>query len=55
MTGQADGIQPRTIEVLQVSIIRHLSLGFHTHMAQSYGLADRLLKEACQMHMAVRL
>jgi len=33
--GQADGIQPRTIEVLQ-----------------SYGLAERLLREACQMHMA---
>lgn len=33
-TGQADGIQPRTIEVLQ-----------------SYGLAERLLKEGCQMHM----
>ncbi|TFK71665.1 hypothetical protein BDN72DRAFT_427817 [Pluteus cervinus] len=33
--GQADGIQPRTIEVLQ-----------------SYGLADRLLREANQMHMA---
>ncbi|KAJ1306382.1 hypothetical protein OPQ81_007387 [Rhizoctonia solani] len=33
--GQADGIQPRTIEVLQ-----------------SYGLADRLLKEGNQMHMA---
>ncbi|KAJ8092953.1 hypothetical protein PM082_011273 [Marasmius tenuissimus] len=35
--GQADGIQPRTIEVFQ-----------------SYGLADRLLKEGNQMHMAVR-
>ena len=34
--GQADGIQPRTIEVLQ-----------------SYGLADRLLREGCQLHMAV--
>ncbi|KDR80826.1 hypothetical protein GALMADRAFT_222424 [Galerina marginata CBS 339.88] len=33
--GQADGIQPRTIEVFQ-----------------SYGLADRLLKEGNQMHMA---
>ncbi|KAG8995663.1 hypothetical protein FRB94_008888 [Tulasnella sp. JGI-2019a] len=33
--GQADGIQPRTIEVLQ-----------------SYGLADRLLREGNQMHMA---
>ncbi|KAF4611200.1 hypothetical protein D9613_007135 [Agrocybe pediades] len=33
--GQADGIQPRTIEVLQ-----------------SYGLADRLLKEGNQMHVA---
>ncbi|KAF9454386.1 hypothetical protein P691DRAFT_770590 [Macrolepiota fuliginosa MF-IS2] len=33
--GQADGIQPRTIEVLQ-----------------SYGLADKLLKEGNQMHMA---
>ncbi|KAF8997916.1 FAD binding domain-containing protein [Cyathus striatus] len=33
--GQADGIQPRTIEIFQ-----------------SYGLADRLLKEANQMHMA---
>lgn len=32
--GQADGIQPRTIEVLQ-----------------SYGLAERLLREANQMHM----
>ncbi|KZP17569.1 hypothetical protein FIBSPDRAFT_746817 [Athelia psychrophila] len=31
--GQADGIQPRTIEVLQ-----------------SYGLAERLLREACQLH-----
>ncbi|KAJ7140287.1 FAD binding domain-containing protein [Mycena crocata] len=33
--GQADGIQPRTIEVFQ-----------------SYGLADRLLKEGNQMHVA---
>ncbi|KDR69199.1 hypothetical protein GALMADRAFT_77605 [Galerina marginata CBS 339.88] len=33
--GQADGIQPRTIEVFQ-----------------AYGLADRLLKEGNQMHMA---
>uniref|UniRef100_A0A0W0G6V4 Phenol 2-monooxygenase n=1 Tax=Moniliophthora roreri TaxID=221103 RepID=A0A0W0G6V4_MONRR len=33
--GQADGIQPRTIEVFQ-----------------SYGLAERLLKEGNQMHMA---
>ncbi|KAF8892176.1 FAD binding domain-containing protein [Infundibulicybe gibba] len=33
--GQADGIQPRTIEVLQ-----------------SYGLAEALLKEANQIHMA---
>ncbi|KAF8527308.1 FAD binding domain-containing protein [Gautieria morchelliformis] len=33
--GQADGIQPRTIEVLQ-----------------SYGLADRLLSEGNQMHLA---
>ncbi|KAJ7251355.1 FAD binding domain-containing protein [Mycena rebaudengoi] len=33
--GQADGIQPRTIEVFQ-----------------SYGLADRLLKEGNQMHLA---
>ncbi|CAA7265147.1 unnamed protein product [Cyclocybe aegerita] len=33
--GQADGIQPRTIEVLQ-----------------SYGLAERLLKEGNQMHIA---
>ncbi|THH17443.1 hypothetical protein EW146_g3360 [Bondarzewia mesenterica] len=33
--GQADGIQPRTIEVLQ-----------------SYGLADALLSQAAQMHMA---
>ncbi|KAI0773261.1 FAD binding domain-containing protein [Trametes elegans] len=33
--GQADGIQPRTIEVLQ-----------------SYGLAQRLLREGNQMHMA---
>ncbi|KAJ3560843.1 hypothetical protein NP233_g10569 [Leucocoprinus birnbaumii] len=33
--GQADGIQPRTIEVLQ-----------------SYGLAERLLKEGTQLHMA---
>ncbi|CDO68377.1 hypothetical protein BN946_scf184815.g24 [Trametes cinnabarina] len=33
--GQADGIQPRTIEVLQ-----------------SYGLGERLLREANQMHMA---
>lgn len=34
-TGQADGVQPRTIEILQ-----------------SYGLADRLLKDGCQMHMS---
>ncbi|KAJ7117712.1 FAD binding domain-containing protein [Mycena epipterygia] len=33
--GQADGIQPRTVEVFQ-----------------SYGLADRLLKEGNQMHVA---
>jgi len=33
--GQADGIQPRTIEVLQ-----------------SYGLAERLIREGNQMHMA---
>ncbi|KAH7903180.1 FAD binding domain-containing protein [Hygrophoropsis aurantiaca] len=32
--GQADGIQPRTIEVLQ-----------------SYGLAERLIREGNQMHM----
>ncbi|EKM60807.1 uncharacterized protein PHACADRAFT_246963 [Phanerochaete carnosa HHB-10118-sp] len=35
LAGQADGIQPRTIEVFQ-----------------SYGLAERLLKEGNQMHMA---
>ncbi|THG94540.1 hypothetical protein EW026_g6950 [Hermanssonia centrifuga] len=35
MAGQADGIQPRTIEVLQ-----------------SYDLAERLLREGNQMHMA---
>ncbi|RDB15345.1 Phenol 2-monooxygenase [Hypsizygus marmoreus] len=35
MAGQADGIQPRTIEVLQ-----------------SYGLAQRLLQEANQVHTA---
>lgn len=34
IAGQADGIQPRTIEVLQ-----------------SYGLAERLLREGNQMHM----
>ncbi|OJA14168.1 hypothetical protein AZE42_12394 [Rhizopogon vesiculosus] len=33
-SGHADGIQPRTLEVLQ-----------------SYGLAERLLKEGHQMHM----
>ncbi|TFY54823.1 hypothetical protein EVJ58_g8633 [Rhodofomes roseus] len=33
--GQADGVQPRTIEIFQ-----------------SYGLADRLLREANHMHMA---
>ncbi|KAF8555667.1 hypothetical protein OG21DRAFT_1410564 [Imleria badia] len=33
--GQADGISPRTTEVLQ-----------------SYGLAERLLQEGCQVHMA---
>ncbi|KAL4251565.1 PheA/TfdB FAD monooxygenase family protein [Abortiporus biennis] len=33
--GQADGIQPRTVEVLQ-----------------SYGLAERLLREGNQLHMA---
>ncbi|KAF8470314.1 FAD binding domain-containing protein [Russula ochroleuca] len=36
--GQADGIQPRTIEVLQAS--------------QAYGLADRLLSQAAIMVMA---
>ncbi|KAG6829067.1 hypothetical protein H0H92_005841 [Tricholoma furcatifolium] len=36
--GQADGIQPRTIEVLQ-----------------SYGLADRLLAEANQLHQVATL
>ncbi|KAF8511810.1 FAD binding domain-containing protein [Hysterangium stoloniferum] len=35
MAGQADGIQPRTIEVLQ-----------------SYGLAERLIREGNQMHLA---
>ncbi|KAL4251566.1 PheA/TfdB FAD monooxygenase family protein [Abortiporus biennis] len=35
LAGQADGIQPRTIEVLQ-----------------SYGLAERLLKEGNHIHMA---
>ncbi|KAI0923489.1 hypothetical protein AcV5_009018 [Taiwanofungus camphoratus] len=35
IAGQADGIQPRIIEVFQ-----------------SYGLADRLFKEAVQVHMA---
>ncbi|KAL1740745.1 FAD binding domain-containing protein [Schizophyllum fasciatum] len=34
-TGHADGIQPRTIEVLQ-----------------SFGLADELLRQACQIHLA---
>ena len=34
--GQADGIQPRTLEVLQ-----------------SYGLAEPLLRQGAQMHMAV--
>ena len=51
--GQADGIQSRTIEVLQVC----LSLDLPSHLQpfhQSYGLAERLLREGNQMHMCVR-
>ncbi|EED83161.1 predicted protein [Postia placenta Mad-698-R] len=42
--GQADGIQPRIVEVFQ-------DLGTIV-VWQSYGLADRLFKEAVQVHMA---
>lgn len=53
--GQADGIQPRTIEVFQASHIIWASppcpfILFHSR--QSYGLADRLLREGNQMHFA---
>jgi hypothetical protein len=56
--GQADGIQPRTIEVLQASQAFHpsscprmCSCSMPGSM-QSYGLADRLLSQAAIMVMA---
>lgn len=77
--GQADGITPRTIEVLQVrynskitskDIFTRCSFFWLLHLHyplprsvnrakayeyQSYGLAERLLREGTQLHMAVRL
>jgi phenol 2-monooxygenase len=54
-TGHADGIQPRTIEVFQVGSKRdHRSWILTDMRLQSYGLAERLLKEGNQMHLAVR-
>jgi hypothetical protein len=51
--GQADGIQPRTIEVLQASQnFFPPSMRSLTDM-QSYGLAERLLSQAASMVMAV--
>ncbi|KAF5351297.1 hypothetical protein D9758_008005 [Tetrapyrgos nigripes] len=51
--GQADGIQPRTIEVFQVLTTAINSTNDGVYFAlQSYGLADRLLREGNQMHMA---
>jgi phenol 2-monooxygenase len=54
MVGQADGIQPRTIEVLQVRDGHNIGTYNYTNvqLVQSYGLAERLLKEANQVHLA---
>ena len=51
--GQADAIQPRTIEVLQVRSYPLFYCQFRLSSVQSYGLAQRLLEEGNQMHMAV--
>ena len=51
--GQADGLQPRTLEVLQVYSYILVTHDLPTHCDQSYGLAERLLRDANQMHMAV--
>ncbi|CCM01361.1 uncharacterized protein FIBRA_03411 [Fibroporia radiculosa] len=54
--GQADGIQPRIIEVFQVTMVDVSDFdGFLMSLftsLQSYGLASRLFKEAVQVHMA---
>lgn len=52
-TGQADGIKPRTLEVLQVCHSSHLSSHLEL-LPQSYGLGERLLREGNQIHMCVR-
>ena len=53
MAGQADGIQPRTIEMMQVrwfSAIKPEDVD-SPRASQSYGLAEPLLKHGNQMHM----
>ncbi|KAG8746067.1 hypothetical protein FRC10_006170 [Ceratobasidium sp. 414] len=52
--GQADGIQPRTLEAFDSpSYLTHLSTVTDIiYDVQSYGLAERLFKEGNQMHMA---
>lgn len=53
--GQADSVQPRTIEVLQVRLSVSPDLNHVIQiLEQSYGLAERLLREGNQLHMAVR-
>ena len=52
--GQADGIQPRTIEVLQVRPYICERKGSDIQSFQSYGLAESLLKDGAQMHLCVR-
>ncbi|KAG6327901.1 hypothetical protein ID866_11188 [Astraeus odoratus] len=49
--GQADGIQPRTIEVLQVGPPPVHFVHVSERLFQSYGLANHLLNEGNQMHM----
>jgi phenol 2-monooxygenase (NADPH) len=52
--GQADGLQPRTIEVLQVW--SPIISGNHVlnEIWQSYGLAEKYLRKASIMNMVVR-
>ncbi|QRV88565.1 phenol 2-monooxygenase [Ceratobasidium sp. AG-Ba] len=57
--GQADGIQPRTLEgnssgtfVIVTAASSHESTLSTTPSINSYGLAERLFKEGNQMHMA---
>ena len=54
--GHADGVLPRTIEVLQVgsSRIYYITNIEKFNKFQSYGLAERLLREGNQIHALVR-